>query len=70
MSDRVECYSGIEYAERPNAIWWKQEKLEITDIIERQRTPDGKYFRVRTSDGQYFELFYNELTDDWRIQRP
>ncbi len=70
MSDSVECYSGIEYAERPTAIWWQQERLEIIDILERQRTPDGKYYRVLTADEQLFELFYNEMMDEWRIHQP
>jgi hypothetical protein len=68
MGDIVECYSGIEYAERPVAIWWQQERLEIIDVLERQRTPDGKYFRV-TVQGGVFELFYNETIDEWRINQ-
>jgi hypothetical protein len=50
------------------AIWWQQERLEIIDILERQRTPDGKYFRVAALEG-VFELFYNEMMDEWRINQ-
>jgi hypothetical protein len=65
----VECYSGLEYAERPIALYWNDERLEIETIEAEWRTPDGKKFRVRTTDGQVFELMYVELLDKWRIQR-
>lgn len=64
----VECHSGFAYAERPVALRWQDERLEI-DLIEAQwRTPQGKYFRVRTQDGQIFVLCYAEQSDEWWIQ--
>ena len=67
VNDPVECHSGYEYAERPIALHWQGERLEIASIEAEWRIPGGKRFRVRTSDGQRFELFYGELYDDWRI---
>lgn len=67
MSDRVECQSNFEYAERPTALHWEGQQLSVEKIIATRRTPDGKYFRIQTATGQIFELFYNELNDDWRI---
>jgi hypothetical protein len=55
----VECRSDTEYAERPVALYWQEQRLEIIEILSRWRTPDSKYFRVRTEDGQRFELIYN-----------
>lgn len=65
--DPVECHSGYEYAERPLAIHWEGERLEIEAIEERWRIPGGKCFRVRVRDGRRFELFYGELYDEWRV---
>jgi hypothetical protein len=64
----VECYSGSEYAERPVALYWEGERLEIEEMIDRQRTPQGINFRVRTVNGSYFELFYDQFDDQWTIQ--
>ncbi len=70
MSDIVECHSGYEYAEKPIALAWQGQRLEIADILARWRIPGVKCFRVRTADGQIFELFYGELYDEWRINQP
>ena len=70
MSEIVECHSDYEYAERPIALTWKNQRLEIAEIIERWRIPGARCFRVRTVDEQVFELFYGELYDEWRIHQP
>jgi hypothetical protein len=67
---RVECRSDSEYAERPVALYWQEQRLEIVEILARWRTPAGKGFRVRTADDQIFELTYDEITADWLIQQP
>ncbi len=66
----VECRSDTEYAERPIALVWQGQRLEIAEILDRWRNPAGKGFRVRTVDGQVFELTYNEMNADWQIQQP
>jgi uncharacterized protein YndB with AHSA1/START domain len=70
MSALVECHSGIEYAERPTALWWSGERLEVVAVEAEWRTPEGKRFRVRTRDGQVFVLVYLELRDEWRVDSP
>ena len=70
MIDIVECHSDFEYAEKPVALTWKDQRLEISEIVERWRIPGAKCFRVRTTDRQIFELFYGELYDEWRIHQP
>ena len=63
----VECHSGFEYAERPVAVHWQGQRLEIDRIQAQWRLPGGKCFRVHTSGDQVFELFYDELYDEWSI---
>ena len=70
MNELVECHSGYEYAERPVALHWNDERLEIRAIVSQERIPGGKRFVVRTEDEQIFELFYGELYDEWRIHQP
>lgn len=67
LNDLVECHSGYEYAERPIALHWQGQRLEIAEIEAQWRIPGGRRFRVRTSDERIFELFYGELYDEWRI---
>ena len=70
MTELVECHSGYEYAERPIALYWEGQRLEIKSIVSQERIPGGKRFRVLTMDEQIFELFYGELYDEWRIHQP
>ena len=67
MSALVECHSGFEYAERPIALHWQGERLEIEQVQAQWVIPGGKKFLVRTTSGRIFELFYGELYDEWRI---
>jgi hypothetical protein len=65
--DLVECHSSYTYAERPIALRWEDQRLEIIDVEARWRIPGGIRFRVKVEDGRLFELFYGELYDEWRI---
>ena len=67
MNEPVECHSGYTYAERPIALHWENQRLEIAEILARWRIPGGLRFRVRVADERVFELFYGELYDEWRI---
>ena len=66
-TDLVECHSEYEYAQRPSALHWEGQRLEISAIQVEWRIPGGHNFRVLTTDGRRFELFYGELYDEWRI---
>jgi hypothetical protein len=68
VSARVECYSGLEYAERPTAVWLDGARLEVAAVEKQWRTPEGKGFRVRLVSGQTLELFLSTRTDEWSIQ--
>ncbi|MFH2102414.1 MAG: hypothetical protein ABIJ39_03555 [Chloroflexota bacterium] len=68
MSANVECHSGYSYADRPVALTWQGQRLAITAILERWRTPDGSSFRVGTEDDREFILSYSEQDDRWHIQ--
>ena len=70
MSNIVECHSGFAYAEKPVALTWEGQRLEITSILDQWRLPGGRCFRVETSNGQILELSYDELNDEWHIHQP
>jgi hypothetical protein len=67
METQVECYSGVEYAERPTAFAWQGQRLVVEEVLQRWRAPGYKCFRVRAG-GQTFELRYDEHTEEWQIE--
>ena len=64
----VECHSGYRYGERPVALHWEDERLEIVDILTQWRSPEGLCFRVQVQSGQVFELLFSEGEDSWYIK--
>ena len=63
----VECYSGIEYAERPRALVWNGTQYKIAKIQARWLTPEEKFFRVQTVSNREFILCYKHRIDTWEI---
>ena len=66
--DKVFCYSGNEYPDRPVSFLYEGELLEVFEIIARWRTPQGKLFRITTSEGRIFDIFFCEACDGWKIK--
>ncbi len=67
VANLVECHSGYEYAERPVALRWESQRLEVEAVEAEWRIPGGHRFRVRVRNGRRFELVYGELDDEWKI---
>ena len=65
----VECHSGHTYAERPKAIYWDNERLEVENIETEWHSPEGKHFRVKVKNGSVFELIFYEASHDWQIRK-
>jgi len=70
MTDRVECRSDHEYAQRPVAFYWQGKRLEIVEVLAHWRIPEGYSFRVRNEVYGIFELNYDIDTDEWSINQP
>jgi hypothetical protein len=70
MGELVECHSGFIYADRPVALTWEGQRLEIIRILAEWRTPENRHFRVLTTDGREFELAYSLAMDEWQIKLP
>ena len=68
MDASVECRSDWEYAQRPVAFTWQEQRLEVQAVIAEYRTPAGIHFLVSTSEAGDFELVYHEHSDQWIIQ--
>ena len=66
--DRVECYAGYAYPQRPVAFWWQGERLVVTAVRSEARLPDGKRFLVETAGEQVFEISYHQILDTWIVR--
>jgi hypothetical protein len=69
-ADQVICRSEAHYAERPVALIWQGQRLEINEIVSRWRAPQGRHFLVKTQGNQLFELSYDEGKDIWQVRQP
>jgi hypothetical protein len=69
MSEKVACYSGSVYPERPTALYWRGQRLEVEKVLQAWHIPQGRRFRVQTTDYQVFELVYQQAEDDWLISQ-
>lgn len=68
LSTVVECYSGVEYGERPRVFLFQGQRYQVAEVLGRWRTPEGRFFRVRTEDDQIFQLIENVLDETWTVQ--
>jgi hypothetical protein len=68
VTNLVECHSDYQYAEKPTALHWEGQRIEILAIEAEWRTPEGRFFKVLCREERRFELFYSETKDDWTIR--
>ena len=69
MSDKVECYAGASYPQRPLAVWVENERMQVIEVLHEFRAPDGKNYLVRVQGDRIFELHYLEWCDEWQVSR-
>jgi hypothetical protein len=67
MADKVFCHSEAMYAERPVSFEWQESILQVVEVLQRWRIPQGIQFRVLAGDQQVYDLFYSLLEDDWQV---
>jgi hypothetical protein len=64
----VECYSGTEYAQRPEKFSWQGEWRTVVRIRAERRLPGGKQFEVEDGEQGIFLLEYEEAGDRWTVR--
>lgn len=67
MDNQVECHSDYTYAQRPTALYWEDERLDIQEILAEWHSPYARHFKVLTVNRLVFELSYWEDSDQWKI---
>ncbi len=61
----VRCHSGYTYAQRPVQVQWQGGWLDVEEVVNEWRTPDGPAFKVVCTNQKVFDLHYNEATEEW-----
>ena len=57
---RVECYAGYRGEEEPRTLRIGGKRVELVEILDRWREPDGRRFRARGEDGAIYLLRHNK----------
>ncbi len=57
---QVEAYAGASYPERPRAVWFRESKLDVAEVIRQWRTPDALHFLVEVEGLGRVELVYRD----------
>ncbi len=71
----VECYAGRHYPQRPKALWWEGDRLEVEETERHWRSqgvhrsdPVLYHYQVRTARGS-FHLVYDTASDEWEARK-
>ena len=72
---KVECRSESRGEERPIAVWFANQRLEIVDVIDRAMVTSGEAggpvrhrLWVELEDGKKCELTRTEPDGTWRVK--
>ncbi len=62
---RVECYAGYRGEETPRRFVDGDRRVEVTEILDRRRTPDHRSFKIAAADGSIYWLRHDVRDDSW-----
>jgi len=65
---QVATYSGSRVHERPLKFTWRDEWLEVRQVLEQGYEPDHLFFKVAAADGRVFLLQYRQTADSWEAR--
>ncbi len=65
---QVATYSGSRLHERPLRFTWREQWLEVREVLEQGYGPDHLFFKVVAADGRVFLLQYREAVDSWEAR--
>jgi len=68
MVCQVATYSGHRLHERPLSFTWKEQRLEVREILGQGYDPESLFFKVVAADGGIYLLQYQGSTDSWKVR--
>ncbi len=67
MKIEVECYAGHRGEETPRRFGVGEKSIEVTEVLDRWRSPEHRYFKVTSEDGSEYILRHDHVSDDWEL---
>ncbi len=64
---KVECYSGARADEEPRRLVFADAEIDVAEIENRWREPDGERWRVLGEDGFRYEIRRDAKAGLWRL---
>jgi hypothetical protein len=67
MNIRVDCYSGYCGEETPRIIWIGQQRIAVSEVIDRWIAPEHRYFKFRGEDGGIYIIRHDTESLSWEL---
>ena len=67
MHIQVECYAGYRGEESPRLIQMADNRIEVTEIVDRWLSQDHRYFKVIGSDSATYIIRHDTATWLWDL---
>lgn len=64
---RVSCYAGYRGEETPRCFFLNEQRIEVTEVLDRWLAPDHRYFKLRGDDGAVYLLRHDIASGQWEL---
>ena len=67
MEIHVDCYAGYRGEETPRSIILADNKIEVTEVVDRWLAPDHRYFKIIGDDGATYIIRHDAVSGRWEL---
>jgi hypothetical protein len=67
MQIHVDCYAGYRGEETPRFIILANNKIAVTEVVDRWLAPDHRYFKILGDDGATYIIRHDTVSDRWEL---
>jgi hypothetical protein len=63
----VDCYAGYRGEETPRFINLADNKIEVTQVLDRWLAPDHSYFKILGDDEATYIIRHDSVSGQWEL---
>ena len=67
MQIHVDCYAGYRGEETPRLLILANNKIEVTEVVDRWLAPDHRYFKILGDDGATYIIRHDTVSEKWEL---
>ena len=67
MQIQVDCYAGYRGEETPRFIKLANNKIEVTQVLDRWLAPDHRYFKIIGNDDATYIIRHDTAAWQWEL---